>query len=351
MLSCFHFLFGKDGGPAYLPPANCAYHDPPPGTAADYSDNPSVFGKILRGELPSRDYREDAELLAFNDRTPKARLHALVIPKRYFKSVYDLTSDDVGMLRDMRQMGLELMEEHEPEALANDDYCLCFHIPPFYSRMSVQDVPRDTMRCILAAAHGDDVDALYMRDDYPKPKREAGEVLIKVHACALAPGDVRVLRGHCDYWQEPPKFPYIPGGDLSGTVVEAGAGSRFHEGDAVMAMFELPRPLNGLAEFISVKEALVEMAPKSVPLMLASTLPSSALSAMIATNKYVKQGDRILVLGGGGGVGTFFVQMAKAKGASYIAVTSSTDKEWLMPALGADIVVDYTKSVGQSSTG
>ncbi|KAL7542709.1 hypothetical protein ACHAXR_013017 [Thalassiosira sp. AJA248-18] len=202
------------------------------------------------------------------------------------------------------------------------------------------------MRCILASAHGDDIDSLlYMREDYPKPIRKRGEVLIKVRACALAPGDVRVLAGHCDYFQKPPNgFPYIPGGDVSGIVVEADSESRFNAGDAVMAMFDIPRPLNGLAEFISVKEKLVEMAPKSVPLMEASTLPSSAFIAVVAAKKYVKPGDRVMVLGGGGGVGTFFIQLAKAMGASYVAVTSTIDKEWLMPVLGADKVINYQEN-------
>jgi NADPH:quinone reductase-like Zn-dependent oxidoreductase len=108
-----------------------------------------------------------------------------------------------------------------------------------------------------------------------------------------------------------------------------------------MAMFELPRPLNGLAEYISCKEKLVEMAPKSVPLAFASALPSSAMSAMIAAQKHVRNGDRVMVLGGCGGVGTFFVQLAKAMGAAYVAVTSTTDKEWLMPSLGVDKVINY----------
>jgi hypothetical protein len=60
--------------------------------------------------------------------------------------------------------------------------------------MSVQDLPRETMKCILARAHGEDIDQLlYICNDYPKPTRKKGEVLIRVHACSLAPGDVRVL--------------------------------------------------------------------------------------------------------------------------------------------------------------
>ena len=64
-----------------LPAKVATYHDPPPGV--DYDDNPSVFGRILRGELASADYAETPTLLAFRDRTPRASLHALVIPKAY----------------------------------------------------------------------------------------------------------------------------------------------------------------------------------------------------------------------------------------------------------------------------
>lgn len=146
--------------------------------------------------------------------------------------------------------------------------------------------PTDTMRCILIPSHGTDIDKLvYMRKDYPRPVKRKGEALIKVHACALAPGDVRVMTGHCDYFQEPPSFPYIPGGDISGIIVEADKTSRFKPGDKVMAEFELPRPLNGLAEYMSVKENLIERAPKNIPLMEAAALPSSALSAMVVAKR------------------------------------------------------------------
>lgn len=207
--------------------------------------------------------------------------------------------------------------------------------------MSVEPI-HETMRCVLIAAHGNDINKLiYMRSDFPKPIRKKCEVLIKVHACSLAPGDIRVMTGHCDYFQEPPNFPFIPGGDISGTVVQADDDSRFKQGDKVIAEFELPRPLNGLAEYISVKEKLVEMAPNSLPLMEAAALPSSALSAMVAAKKYVKPGFRVLILGGSGGVGTYFIQLAKKYGAGYVACTSTTDKNWLLPALGADKVINY----------
>eukprot|EP00986_Skeletonema_menzelii_P009937 scaffold4643_cov174-Skeletonema_menzelii.AAC.9 len=181
--------------------------------------------------------------------------------------------------------------------------------------MSVHDVSKKaTMKCILASAHGKDIDSLLsMCDNYPIPKRKKGQVLIKVSACALAPGDVRVLAGHI-FIQEPPGgFPYIPGGDVSGRVVEADATSRFKAGDPVVAMFELPRPLNGLAEFLSVKESLVELASTNIPLVESSTLTSSAMTAA--------------------------KQLLKARGASFIA-TTSTQRD-LMLSLGADVVINY----------
>ena len=133
-LSCFQFLFNNpDNTIANQPPATSIYHQPPPGVVSDYSDNPSVFGKILNGELPSRTYQENADFLAFRDRSPKAKFHALVIPKRYVQNVYSLTPENVNLVQDMRQMGLELLEKEQPKALVDNNYILCFHIPPFNS--------------------------------------------------------------------------------------------------------------------------------------------------------------------------------------------------------------------------
>ena len=197
-----------------------------------------------------------------------------------------------------------------------------------------------TMRSVVIAAHGTDVDKLLsMTNERPKPARTIrGDLLVRVQACALAPGDVRVMKGDCDYFQSPGEFPYIPGGDLSGIVEEADGDSRFHKGDSIMAMFELPRPLNGLAEYAVVKEK-TPVETKSIDAIQASALTSSALAALLAVQKYVKAGDRILVLGGSGGVSTFFVQLARNAGASYIACTSTAED--LLSSLGVHRVVDY----------
>ena len=135
--SCFQSLFRNafDNVPD-LPPATCVYHEPPPAEAAVvdyYSANPSVFGRILNGDSPSRDYAETSELLAFRDRSPKAEFHALVIPKRYVPNLYSLTNDDLDLVRDMRRLALDLLEDRVPRARDANDYVLCFHVPPFNS--------------------------------------------------------------------------------------------------------------------------------------------------------------------------------------------------------------------------
>lgn len=197
------------------------------------------------------------------------------------------------------------------------------------------------MKSVVISAHGTDLDKLVnMSTTQPIPKRCKGELLVQVHACALAPGDVRVLKGDCDLFQSPGSFPYIPGGDLSGVVVEADEDSRFHKGDEIFAMFELPRPLHGLAEYAIVKEENAEVKPTSITMIQAAALTSSALTAMLAVRQFVKQGDRILVLGGSGGVGTFFLQMARNAGALYIACTS-TQQELLTSCGCVDRVIDY----------
>mmetsp|Transcript_21330 Transcript_21330/g.45064 ORF Transcript_21330/g.45064 Transcript_21330/m.45064 type:complete len:210 (-) Transcript_21330:1652-2281(-) len=138
-LSCFQILFNNpanSNGIAHQkePPLASVYHEPPPDV--DYATNPSVFGPILAGQKPSRTYSETADLLAFRDRSPKAPLHALVIPKRYIPDVYSLQPsdpNDIALLQDMRNMGLELVKEQYPQAYVDEDYIFCFHIPPFNS--------------------------------------------------------------------------------------------------------------------------------------------------------------------------------------------------------------------------
>jgi len=117
-----------------LPPCDsktCIYHKPPPNV--DYNDNDTVFGRILRGETPANTLMESTDLLAFQDLRPRAPLHALIIPKRFIASVFDLSSDDLPLLQEMQHMAYELVEEQFSQDFELDNYILCFHIPPFNS--------------------------------------------------------------------------------------------------------------------------------------------------------------------------------------------------------------------------
>lgn len=123
-------------------PETAVRHAPPPGyigttstggTDDHYAANPTVFGRILAGQLPCRVLRETPDCLAFVDRTPRAPLHALVIPKRYVPSLFDVTVDDRGLLEELRAIGRDLAQTYAPEAFAAGDYRLCFHVPPFNS--------------------------------------------------------------------------------------------------------------------------------------------------------------------------------------------------------------------------
>jgi diadenosine tetraphosphate (Ap4A) HIT family hydrolase len=109
----------------------CSFHTPP--VNVNYDDNPSVFGAILRGELPTLTLNETASILAFEDKAPRAPLHALVIPKKHIKTVVELRDDDLHLLQDMHQTALILVQKYYPEAAKRQDYILCYHVPPFNS--------------------------------------------------------------------------------------------------------------------------------------------------------------------------------------------------------------------------
>lgn len=121
-------------GPEQLVPQqrDRVYHPPPVGVS--YDDNDTVFGQILRGEIPANTLSESDNLLTFSDIRPRAPLHALVIPKRRIGSVFDLNATtDLPMLYEMEETALKLLNATAPDAYLSGDYTLCFHIPPHNS--------------------------------------------------------------------------------------------------------------------------------------------------------------------------------------------------------------------------
>jgi NADPH:quinone reductase-like Zn-dependent oxidoreductase len=130
------------------------------------------------------------------------------------------------------------------------------------------------------------------------------------------------------------------GSDSSAIVVACHAKeTKFQIGDYVVSRFDEPQPVGGLAEYRMVKTCLTEKCPSSISPVKACGLPASSQAAKILVRDYVKLGDRVLVIGGSGAVGTSVLQYAKLSGASeVVAVSTQAD---LCKSLGATRVIDY----------
>lgn len=198
------------------------------------------------------------------------------------------------------------------------------------------------MRAILQSGYGS-TDVLSLAD-LPPPTPGPGEVLVRVAAAAVDRGTWHVMAG-LPYPVRPalgltrPRQP-VPGLDLSGTVVALGPGvSRLRVGDRV---FGIGR--GSLAELARAREEKLAPAPAALPLEDAAALGVSGLTALQALEDEgrLRAGERVLILGASGGVGTFAVQLAAALGAEVTAVCSAA-KAGPVRALGAREVLDYRR--------
>src|SRR5258708_5640807 len=183
-------------------------------------------------------------------------------------------------------------------------------------------------------------------EDAPRPKPQAGEVLVRVKAAGVNPIDWKVREGHMkDFW--PHKFPVILGWDLSGVVEEVGPGptaaGRFKIGDEV---YSIPDPTRdgAYADYIVVRESELALKPNSLHHIRAAAVPLAALTAWqsLFDTAQLQPGQRVLIHAGSGGVGHLAVQLAKWKGA-YVFATASTKNQDLLRKLGVDGPIDYTQ--------
>mmetsp|Transcript_53213 Transcript_53213/g.129227 ORF Transcript_53213/g.129227 Transcript_53213/m.129227 type:complete len:375 (-) Transcript_53213:180-1304(-) len=199
-----------------------------------------------------------------------------------------------------------------------------------------------------------DTTPMTMSDDVPVPVPAKDELLIRVLACSISPGDVLMVKGSMIFMAPPKGFPFIPGMDVTGEIV-GGCGDNddgdnanemegFRLGDVVVAS-NGTLPVGGMAQYMCIKKSEAVKKPEKVSTTEAAA-SSSAITARNAVLKYVKKGDRVLVLGGSGGVGTAAIQLCKIVGASFIATTSTQDE--LCRSLGADDVVDYRNDSWQT---
>ena len=192
------------------------------------------------------------------------------------------------------------------------------------------------MKAIAFNGIGGDLDYV----DVPDPKVKDAELVIEIHAASVNPADHKLRDGHYGGLYEL-QSPHISGRDFSGVVCEVGAGvSEFSVGDPVFGVMDVGRE-GGYAEYVAEKASLVARKPDFVSHAEAAALALTGLTAIISLDSgKLQAGEKILVQGGAGGVGSFAMQYAKHMGA-YVITTASARNHGYVQAMGADEVIDY----------
>ena len=200
-----------------------------------------------------------------------------------------------------------------------------------------------TMRAIVQHTYGT-ADVLRL-EQIAKPEIADDEVLVQVHAAGMDRGTWHFMTGRpylmrvMGFGFRAPKNP-AAGIDLAGTVVAVGSGdSKLAVGDEVYGIGR-----GSFAEYSAASEAKLARKPAYITFEQAAVVPVSALTALQALTDVgrVSEGQRVLIIGASGGVGSYAVQLAKAFGAEVTGVCS-TAKLDLVLSLGADHVLDYTR--------
>ena len=175
----------------------------------------------------------------------------------------------------------------------------------------------------------------------PNPVPSSQEVLVSIHAASVNPADYKVRSGFYPSSQNL-QLPYILGRDFSGVVTELGAGvSDFSIGDQVFGVLDAGHE-GTYAEIVSEKAEIIAKKPSFMTHPEASALALTGLTAIVSLEDTanLKAGEKILIQGGAGGVGSYAVQLAKHLEA-HVIVTASPNNHEYMKKLGADEVIDY----------
>ncbi|HEV2659660.1 MAG TPA: NADP-dependent oxidoreductase [Ktedonobacteraceae bacterium] len=196
-----------------------------------------------------------------------------------------------------------------------------------------------TTNAIQVYSYGD-MDQLKL-GQVAQPEPQEGEVLVRVHAAGVNPIDWKIRAGYLKDFM-PATFPYVPGADLAGIVEKVGAGvTAFQPGQAVFG-----RSSQGsYAEYALAPADALALKPANLSFDEAATIPVGATTACQALFDHgnLQPGQRVLILGGAGGVGLFAVQFARWKGAHVISTVSASNVDFVR-SLGAGTVIDYTKA-------
>jgi NADPH:quinone reductase-like Zn-dependent oxidoreductase len=175
-------------------------------------------------------------------------------------------------------------------------------------------------------------------DEIDRPEPDAGEVLIRVHSAGVNPIDWKMRLGYLKQYM-PITLPYVPGLDVAGTVESVGEDvTAFAAGDRVFG-----RGKGTYAEYAVAPVITIARIPEGVSYEQAATLHVGGVTAWLGLFDAadLEKGQRLLVQGGAGGVGSIAVQLGHWKGA-YVIATASTANVEFVRSLGADEVIDYT---------
>ena len=201
------------------------------------------------------------------------------------------------------------------------------------------------MKAIVYTKYGSP-DVLELKE-VEKPTPKENEVLIKVRAASVNPLDWHYLRGKPLFMRLmgagllKPKNKIL-GVDIAGRVETVGRNvKQLHPGDEVFGGSEF---LGGFAEYVCVSENKLALKPANITFEEAAAVPIAAVTALqgLRDKGQIQQGQKVLINGAGGGVGTFAVQIAKSFGAEVTGVCS-TSKVEIVRSIGADRVIDYTQ--------
>lgn len=193
------------------------------------------------------------------------------------------------------------------------------------------------MKAAVIHEYGDNDVVQYTDVERPEPK--SGEALVRVHAAGVNPVDWKIRGGAGQRLGL--SLPIRLGGELAGTIERVGDGVQgFQEGDAVYGIIKS----GAFAEYALAKTGEVALKPASLDFLNTAAVPLGALTAWQAIFGLANLGggQKILITGASGGVGSLAVQLAKEKGAR-VTGTASGDNEAFVRGLGVDEFVDYTK--------
>ena len=206
--------------------------------------------------------------------------------------------------------------------------------------ISAAQSAKPTMKAIVVHEYGGPEVLKY--EDVPRPEPKDNEVLVRMIAAGVNPVDALIRSGkYAKFFGT--TLPLVPGYDIAGIVEKTGTKiTKLKAGDPIYAYVMWG---GGYADYALATEGEAAAKPKSITFVEAAGVPLAALTAwqaLIDTAK-LSAGQTVLIHGGSGGVGSFAIQIAKARGAKVIA-TASTPNQDLLKQLGADVAIDYTKT-------